>query len=66
MLPDESWDPMFRRSAARRPRGRPPRDAAGATAADVLAWDRERGEPPLSEGLTPEREAELLAADRRG
>ncbi|MCW2614855.1 MAG: hypothetical protein JWN08_1849, partial [Frankiales bacterium] len=32
------------------------------TAADVLAWDRERGEPPLARELSPEREAELLAA----
>jgi 2'-hydroxyisoflavone reductase len=32
------------------------------TAREVLAWDRERGEPPLAVGLTREREAELLAA----
>ena len=60
VLPDESWDVMFRRSA----------DAARAlgltatpleqTARDVLAWDTERGRPPLSVGLTPEQEAELL------
>jgi 2'-hydroxyisoflavone reductase len=62
VLPDPSWDVMFRRSAA-------PARAAGLTstplvrtAADVLAWDRARGEPPLSVGITPEREAELLAA----
>ncbi|MGW8955825.1 NAD-dependent epimerase/dehydratase family protein [Streptomyces sp. NPDC055709] len=30
------------------------------TAAKVLAWDRERGEPPLEQGLTPEQEADLL------
>jgi 2'-hydroxyisoflavone reductase len=32
------------------------------TVRDTLAWDRERGEPPLAEGigLTPEREAALL------
>jgi 2'-hydroxyisoflavone reductase len=30
------------------------------TAADTLAWDRNRGEPPLSRGLPPEDEAKLL------
>jgi nucleoside-diphosphate-sugar epimerase len=31
------------------------------TAADVLAWDRERGEPPLTRGFSPEAEQALLA-----
>ncbi|MEV0846384.1 hypothetical protein AB0J21_11000 [Streptomyces sp. NPDC049954] len=31
------------------------------TAADVLAWDRARGRPPLTNGYSPEREAEVLA-----
>lgn len=31
------------------------------TAADTLAWDRDRGEPPLSKGLSPEEETKLLA-----
>ena len=31
------------------------------TAADVLAWDRERGEPPLTRGFAPEAERALLA-----
>jgi 2'-hydroxyisoflavone reductase len=31
------------------------------TVADTLAWDRERGVPPLEAGLDPAREAELLA-----
>jgi nucleoside-diphosphate-sugar epimerase len=34
------------------------------TAADVLAWDRERGEPPLGRGFKPEQEQALL--DRYG
>ena len=62
VLPDPAADVMFRRSAA-------PARAAGLTstplvdtALDVLAWDRERGEPPLQVGISPEREAELLAA----
>lgn len=32
-----------------------------ATAADVLAWDRERGEPPISRGYTAQEEEALLA-----
>jgi nucleoside-diphosphate-sugar epimerase len=37
------------------------------TAADVLAWDRERGEPPLTRGFSPEAEQALLAQrDSRG
>ncbi|WP_225845565.1 NAD-dependent epimerase/dehydratase family protein [Streptomyces sp. HPF1205] len=32
------------------------------TAADVLAWDRERGEPPLSKGWTEAEERAVLAA----
>jgi 2'-hydroxyisoflavone reductase len=31
------------------------------TIADVLAWDRERGEPPLDRGFTPEQQAQVLA-----
>ena len=61
VLPDETWDGMFRRSRTRA-------EAAGLTstplektAADVLAWDRERGEPPLAVELAPEREEELLS-----
>lgn len=65
VLGDPSYDIMARRRA----------DAARAvgltatpletTAADVLAWDRERGEPPLARELSREREAELLAAADR-
>jgi 2'-hydroxyisoflavone reductase len=32
------------------------------TVADTLAWDRDRGLPPMTVGLVPEREAELLRA----
>jgi nucleoside-diphosphate-sugar epimerase len=31
------------------------------TVADVLAWDRQRGEPPLERGFPPEQEKALLA-----
>ena len=36
------------------------------TGADVLAWDRARGEPPLARGFTPEQEATVLAAAAAG
>jgi 2'-hydroxyisoflavone reductase len=61
VLPDETWDVMFRRSAQRAYDAGMPKTPLGTTAADVLAWDRERGEPPMANGLTPEREAELLS-----
>jgi hypothetical protein len=35
------------------------------TAADVLAWDRQRGEPPLTGGFTPEQEQAILATRQR-
>jgi 2'-hydroxyisoflavone reductase len=35
------------------------------TVADVLAWDRERGEPPLARGYSPGQEQVVLAAARR-
>jgi 2'-hydroxyisoflavone reductase len=38
-----------------------PKTPLEKTAADTLAWDRQRGEPPLAVDLSPEREAELLA-----
>ncbi len=61
VLPDPSWDVMFRRSAAAARAAGMPATPLERTAADVLGWDRERGEPPLQLGLAPEREAELLA-----
>jgi 2'-hydroxyisoflavone reductase len=39
-----------------------PATPLAVTAADVLAWDRERGEPPLTGGFTPEQERAVLAA----
>jgi 2'-hydroxyisoflavone reductase len=61
VLPDQSWDVMFRRSAAAAHTVGMPRTPLARTAADTLAWDRDRGDPPLAVGLTPEREAELIA-----
>jgi 2'-hydroxyisoflavone reductase len=66
----ETWFPMWHphqpgfhaydasRAAAAGLRVRP----FAETIADTLAWDRERGVPPLRAGLPPEREPELLAA----
>lgn len=60
VLEDPSWDVMFRRSAARARAAGLTATPLTQTAADVLAWDRQRSAPALSVGLTPEREAELL------
>lgn len=68
----ESWFPMWHPHLP----GFHAYDAAKATAAglrprpfaetiaDLLAWDRERGLPPLGAGMTPEKERELLRAWR--
>lgn len=53
--------PSQQRSAARARAAGMPATALEVTAADVLAWDRERGEPPLAEGFSAEEEQELLA-----
>ncbi len=61
LLPPD-YDVMFTRSRAAA-------DAAGMTAtpleqtaAATLAWDRERGLPPMATEITAEREAEVVAA----
>ena len=61
VLPDETWDVMFRRSRAAAEDAGLPATPLVRTSADVLAWDRQRDAPPLSVGLTPERERQLLA-----
>ncbi len=61
VLPDATWDVMFQRSAAAARAAGMPATPLAETAAAVLAWDRERGEPPLEVELSPEREAALLA-----
>ncbi|GAB3432259.1 Rossmann-fold NAD(P)-binding domain-containing protein [Flindersiella endophytica] len=70
-VPPESVGPFFplirpnwasqQRSAARARAAGMPSTPLAVTAADVLAWDRGRGEPPLSIGITPEEEEKLLA-----
>lgn len=70
-VPAETAPPMFplirpvwatqQRSAARARAAGMPATPLRVTIADVLAWDRERGEPPLEDGFTAEQEAEVLA-----
>ncbi|MFI9364437.1 NAD-dependent epimerase/dehydratase family protein [Kitasatospora sp. NPDC053057] len=59
------WPGQQRNPARARAAGLPATPLA-VTAADVLAWDRGRGEPPLGHGFTAEQEARVLAeADAR-
>jgi 2'-hydroxyisoflavone reductase len=54
------WSTQQRDPARARAAGLPA-TALAVTAADVLAWDRERGEPPLdTRGFTPEQEQSVL------
>ncbi len=55
----ENW-PTQQRDPARARAAGLPATPLGVTAADVLAWDRRRGEPPLACGFTPEQEQALL------
>jgi 2'-hydroxyisoflavone reductase len=50
----------FQRSAAAARAAGLPATPLATTAADVLAWDRGRGEPPLEYELSPEQEAAVL------
>jgi 2'-hydroxyisoflavone reductase len=61
VLPEPRYDALFRRSASAARAAGLPATPLETTAADVLAWDREREKPALSVGLSREREAELLA-----
>lgn len=60
LLPDESWDDLLRISPAAAHAVGMPRTPLSVTVADTLAWDRERGLPPLVSGLTDEQERALL------
>ncbi len=71
-VPPETAPPMFplvrsywpgqKRSPARARAAGMPATPLPVTAADVLAWDRQRGEPPLDGGFPPEQEQAVLAA----
>ena len=60
LLPDASWDVMFSISSVAARAAGMPQTPLAQTAADTLAWDRERGEPPLRTGPTEEQERALL------
>lgn len=57
--------PSQQRSPARARAAGMPTTPLEVTVADVLAWDRQRGEPPLTGGYTPERERMVLAEHDR-
>ncbi|MBV6698060.1 NAD-dependent epimerase/dehydratase family protein [Kitasatospora aureofaciens] len=59
LWPGQQRDPARARAAGL------PATPLAVTAADVLAWDRARGEPPLGHGFTPEGEARVLAETDR-
>lgn len=58
-----AW-PTQQRSPAKARAAGLPATPLEVTAADVLAWDQERGEPPLAHGFSPEQEQALLAQAR--
>ena len=60
-----NW-PAQQRSPARARAAGLPATPLEVTAADVLAWDRQRGEPPLTGGFTPEHEQAILAQHDSG
>jgi 2'-hydroxyisoflavone reductase len=70
-VPSAAVPPMFplvrpywpgqQRSAARARAAGMPSTPLETTVADVLAWDRKRGEPPLVAGISAEEERALLA-----
>jgi 2'-hydroxyisoflavone reductase len=59
--PEPRW-PGQQRSRARAEAAGLPATPLAVTAADVLVWDRERGEPPLDRGWSPQEEEKVLAA----
>jgi 2'-hydroxyisoflavone reductase len=56
--------PAQQRSPARARAAGLPATPLDVTAADVLAWDRQRGGPPLAGGFTPAQERAVLARYR--
>jgi 2'-hydroxyisoflavone reductase len=64
VLPDSTWHPMYRRSAALARRHGLTYRSLATTATDVLAWDLRRGQPALKIGISLEREQEILRITR--
>ncbi|NHC46418.1 NAD-dependent epimerase/dehydratase family protein [Motilibacter aurantiacus] len=65
VLGDPAADPLFGRRADRARAAGLTGTPLVQTARDVLSWDRDRAEPPLAVGPTPEQEAALLRAAQR-
>jgi 2'-hydroxyisoflavone reductase len=61
LFPDPAWDVMLRISPAAALAAGMPRTPLARTVADTRAWDRDRGEPPLTVGLSEEEERTALA-----
>jgi nucleoside-diphosphate-sugar epimerase len=60
MDPESEWGERRRNPSKARAAGMPVTPLRG-TVADVLHWDKSRGEPALTIGLTPDQEQDLLA-----
>ena len=58
--PESMWHSQ-QRSAARARAAGMPATPLSVTAADLLAWDRERGQPPLKRGFSAAEEEKVLA-----
>lgn len=61
LFPDPDWDVMLRISSAAALAAGMPRTPLSQTVADTRAWDRDRGEPPLANGLSVDEERHALA-----
>jgi 2'-hydroxyisoflavone reductase len=65
LFPDPAWDTMLQISSAAALAVGMPRTPLTQTVADVRAWDRGRGEPPLTSGLSQDEERAALTRARR-
>ena len=61
LFADPSWDVMLQISPAAALEAGMPSTPLAQTVAETRAWDRERGEPPLTNGLSEESERVALA-----
>jgi 2'-hydroxyisoflavone reductase len=59
LVRQKNWESQQRSSSRARAAGMTSTPIE-VTVADVLAWDRERGQPPLARGFAPEEEAAVL------
>lgn len=61
LFADPAWDVMLRISPAAALAAGMPRTPLSQTVADIRAWDRDRGEPPLTTGMSEDEERAALA-----